>query len=123
MQWRSPTRSGRGCRRSSRPAYATGRRRGWSSRIPSVPGFSSTNTPSEPKGETMNRFKLTVAAALVMAAFAVHAKPPAVDPAMVAARTHFFGADNVDQKSGKVVPQKVIISYFSVQSFAVAAKG
>ena len=71
----------------------------------------------------MKTLKLTAAAALVMAAFAIQAKPPAVDPAMVAARTHFFGADNVDQKSGKVDPQKVIISYFSVQSFAVAAKG
>jgi hypothetical protein len=42
---------------------------------------------------------------------------------MVAARSHFFGAANVDQKSGKVDKDKVILSYFSVQSFAVAAKG
>lgn len=43
--------------------------------------------------------------------------------AMVAARTHFFGASNVDQKTGAVDKEKVILSYFSVQSFAVAARG
>ena len=43
--------------------------------------------------------------------------------AMIAARSHFFGPANVDQKNGRVDKDKVIISYFSVQSFAVAAKG
>ena len=43
--------------------------------------------------------------------------------AMVAARSHFFGVDNVDQKTGAVDKEKVILSYFSVQSFAVAARG
>ena len=43
--------------------------------------------------------------------------------ARVAARSHFFGFENVDQKNGKVDRDKVIISWFSVQSYAVAAKG
>ena len=43
--------------------------------------------------------------------------------ALVAARSHFFGAENVDQKTGAVDKDKVIISWFSVSSYAVAAKG
>jgi hypothetical protein len=48
------------------------------------------------------------------------------DPALaarIAARTHFFGAANVDQRTGRVDEGKVIITWFSVQSYAVAAKG
>lgn len=48
------------------------------------------------------------------------------DPALaarIAARTHFFGAANVDQRTGRVDEDKVIITWFSVQSYAVAAKG
>ena len=43
--------------------------------------------------------------------------------ALVAARSHFFGAENVDQKTGAVDKEKVIFSWFSVQSYAVAARG
>jgi hypothetical protein len=43
--------------------------------------------------------------------------------ATIAARTHFFGYENVDQRSGKVDKDKVILSWFSVTSFAVAARG
>jgi len=43
--------------------------------------------------------------------------------AIVAARSHFFGAENVDQKTGAVDKEKVIFSWFSVQSYAVAARG
>ena len=42
--------------------------------------------------------------------------------ATIAARSHFFGVGNVDQRTGAVDKEKVIISYFSVQSFAVAAR-
>jgi hypothetical protein len=45
------------------------------------------------------------------------------DVALVAARSHFFGAENVDQRTGQVDKEKVIITWFSVQSYAVAAKG
>lgn len=66
-------------------------------------------------------------AALVLAmalAFPALAKHPKEDvSAMVAARSHFFGAGNVDQKSGKVDKDKVILTYFSVSSYAVAARG
>jgi hypothetical protein len=43
--------------------------------------------------------------------------------ARVAARSHFFGFENVNQKTGEVDRDKVIISWFSVQSYAVAARG
>jgi hypothetical protein len=47
----------------------------------------------------------------------------AATAATVAARSHFFGVDNVDQKTGKVDKEKVIVSWFSVASYALAAKG
>ncbi|WP_454056296.1 hypothetical protein [Cupriavidus sp. Marseille-Q8015] len=43
--------------------------------------------------------------------------------AMVKARQYFFGPENVDERTGKVREDKVIFSWFSVASFAVAAKG
>jgi hypothetical protein len=43
--------------------------------------------------------------------------------ARVAARSHYFGFENVDQENCRVDPDKVVISWFSVQSYAVAAKG
>src|SRR6478609_2148049 len=45
------------------------------------------------------------------------------DPDLIKARSHFFGFENVDQKTGEVDPDKLIISWFSVQSFAVAVRG
>ena len=41
----------------------------------------------------------------------------------IAARSHFFGKENVDQTTGDVDKEKVIITWFSVQSYAVAARG
>lgn len=46
-----------------------------------------------------------------------------VNEDLVAARSHFFGFENAEQKTGKVDADKVIISWFSVSSYAVAAKG
>jgi hypothetical protein len=43
--------------------------------------------------------------------------------ARVAARSHYFGFENVDQWNGEIDRDKVIISWFSVSSYAVAAKG
>jgi hypothetical protein len=43
--------------------------------------------------------------------------------ARVKARQHYFGEENVDPKTGRVDDSKVIVSWFSVASFAVAAKG
>jgi hypothetical protein len=43
--------------------------------------------------------------------------------ARVAARSHFFGFENVNQRNGRVDRDKVILSWFGVQSYAVAAKG
>lgn len=41
----------------------------------------------------------------------------------IAARTRFFGYDAVDQKNGRVDKDKVVVSWFSVASFAMAARG
>ena len=46
-----------------------------------------------------------------------------VPPALIAARSHFFGVENVDQKTGAVDKDKVIFSWFSVQSYAAAVRG
>jgi hypothetical protein len=66
-----------------------------------------------------------VALALVMLlaspALAKHSKEDA--SATVAARSHYFGAANVDQRTGKVDKNKVIVSWFSVSSYAIAARG
>jgi hypothetical protein len=43
--------------------------------------------------------------------------------ATIAARQHFFGFENVNPTNGKVDDDKVIITWFSVQSYAVAARG
>lgn len=45
------------------------------------------------------------------------------DAALIEARTRFFGYHNVDQSTGQVDKDKVIITWFSVASFAVAARG
>jgi hypothetical protein len=69
-----------------------------------------------------------IGAALLVASLSAPAlaKPPSGGQdlsALVAARSHFFGAENVDQKTGEVDKEKVIFSWFSVQSYAVAARG
>jgi hypothetical protein len=68
--------------------------------------------------------KALMAGALVLGAVMPSAVLADTDVgARVAARSHFFGFENVDQKNGRVDRDKVIISWFSVQSYAVAAKG
>jgi hypothetical protein len=52
-----------------------------------------------------------------------HHQPDPALAARIAARTHYFGAANVDQRTGRVDEDKVIITWFSVQSYAVAARG
>ena len=48
---------------------------------------------------------------------------PEAFAAMIAARKRLFGPENVDPRNGKVDEKKVIVSWFSVASLAVAAKG
>jgi hypothetical protein len=43
--------------------------------------------------------------------------------ATIAARQKFFGAENVDPRSGRVAPDKVIFSWFTNASIAVSIKG
>ena len=65
----------------------------------------------------------SIAAFALAAAISSSALADEGTAALIAARSHFFGVDNVDQKSGALDKEKVIITYFSVQSFAVAARG
>ena len=62
-------------------------------------------------------------AASICASIAGHAGAQEDHAALVKARSHFFGFENVDQRTGEVNQEKVIISWFSVQSFAVAVRG
>jgi hypothetical protein len=76
----------------------------------------------------MRRFRKSLLACAAGLAFAAAAPTAAfaaapADPALIKARSHFFGFENVDQKTGEVDHDKVIISWFSVQSFAVAVRG
>lgn len=48
---------------------------------------------------------------------------PIVLAARIKARQNFFGKENVDARTGKIDDSKVIISWFSVASFAMAARG
>ena len=48
---------------------------------------------------------------------------PAAPPALVKARQHLFGAENVNAVTGKVRPDRVILSWFSVSSLAAALRG
>lgn len=57
----------------------------------------------------------------LMAAFL--ASTPPAPPALVKARQHFFGAENVNPITGLVNPDKVIFSWFSISSLAAAFRG
>src|SRR3954447_26854853 len=62
----------------------------------------------------------------VIACAAVLAACPAAAQAAsptVAARDHFFGAENVDPATGAVRDDRVILSWFGISSLAVAIKG
>ena len=71
----------------------------------------------------MKKFQRALLGASLLALSYTMPAQAAADPALVAARTHFFGIQNVDPKSGAVDKEKVIIAWFSVQSYAVAARG
>jgi hypothetical protein len=65
-----------------------------------------------------------LALVLICTSLAAEAKKrPQPDLAMIAARSKFFGIENVDQKTGEVDPSRVIISWISNASFAAAASG
>src|SRR3954454_9299796 len=51
------------------------------------------------------------------------AQVSAVAKSTVAARQHFFGAENVDPATGAVRSDRVILSWFGVSSLALAMKG
>ena len=70
----------------------------------------------------MKRTLFVLCAIALGFSFAAEAKRPA-DPAVVAARSKFFGPENVDQRTGQVNPQRVVVSWISNASFAVAAAG
>lgn len=72
----------------------------------------------------MRRIALAIAAGLLSASLTapVFATPQS-PPALIAARQKIFGLDNVDPTSGAVRQDKVIVSWITNASFAVAVKG
>jgi len=76
-----------------------------------VPGFAA-DSHDEPSARPLN-----------LNPAQLRRKDPEAFAAMVAARQRLFGSENVDPKNGRVDKSKVIVSWFSVASFAVAAKG
>ena len=62
-----------------------------------------------------------VAATAALLAFTAAAKPPTADT--VRARNMIFGAENVDQRTGKVEPDKVIFSWLTNATLAASVKG
>ena len=69
----------------------------------------------------MRRLLLLATAIGLLAAASAHAE--ALSPAGIAARTHFFGAENVDPHSGAVRSDRVVLSWFGVSSLAMAING
>lgn len=64
---------------------------------------------------------LLCALALVLcAAGSASASQP---PQAIKARTHFFGAENVNQRTGAVRSDRMILSWFGISSLAMAIKG
>ena len=51
------------------------------------------------------------------------AEAPPAPASLVNARQKFFGAENVNPKTGRVNPDKVILSWFSISSLAASFKG
>jgi hypothetical protein len=82
-----------------------------------------TGLPENKRGEQMKIMQTWVGAALVAASLSAPSVVHADTAALVAARSHYFGAENVDPRTGDVDKEKVIITWFSVQSYAVAARG
>ena len=72
----------------------------------------------------MKRTVPTVLAILLLTSAAAAAREHhETDPATIAARSFFFGPENVDQRTGRVNPDRVIVSWITNASFAAAAKG
>ena len=64
-----------------------------------------------------------LAAALSIAALAAPAAQAAESPETIAARTTVFGAATVDQATGAVRPDRLVLSWYGVTNFAVAIRG
>lgn len=60
---------------------------------------------------------------LLPAAPGAQAADPALPADGIAARTHFFGAENVDAATGAVRKDRVVLSWFGVSSMAMAING
>src|SRR4030095_16236281 len=74
----------------------------------------------------MNRTHTVVFGALMFALLfplGARAAGTHTDPDLVRARQLFFGAENVDPRSGHVKGDKVIFSWFTNSSYAVSLQG
>ena len=70
-----------------------------------------------------HRAALTALVFVVSSAALARDRDHRADPAEIKARQHFFGAENVDPVTAAVRRDRVIFSWFSNTSFAVAAGG
>ena len=66
---------------------------------------------------------LLMTASLVAPASAERGRPEPMVNAVAKTRAKFFGKENVNPRTGAVRPDKVIFSWFSVSSYAVAING
>src|SRR4029450_3401620 len=74
----------------------------------------------------MNRIYMVVFGALIFALLfpvGASAQSRKADPDLVRARQLFFGAENLDLRSARIRPDKVIFSLFTNSSYAVSLKG
>src|SRR5215470_2155911 len=74
----------------------------------------------------MNRTRTVVIGALMLALSLpsnAGAQDRHADPDLIRTRQLFFGAENVDPRSGRVTHDKVIFSWFTNASYAVSLKG
>ncbi|HUJ28626.1 MAG TPA: MBL fold metallo-hydrolase [Myxococcales bacterium] len=69
------------------------------------------------------RKKIVLLASALALASAARAAPPQANAAEVAARSKIFGAANVDARTAAVNPDRVIVSWLTNASFALAARG
>jgi hypothetical protein len=94
--------------------------------ITAVAGIGLVAAASAPQAQpvdTNNRAAAQALAAAVDNNRRGQREDPITLAARIKARQHYFGEENVNPNNGNVDESKVIISWFSVASFAVAARG
>jgi hypothetical protein len=86
-------------------------------------GISLAASAIAPQAQPVNARGAEAMAAALGSSAKGHRESPITLAARIKARQHFFGEENVNPNNGNVDESKVIFSWFSVASFAVAARG